>query len=58
MKFSITNQQLELELSLSKSGIEIVTSDDDSVEIEFSGLRKKTVDEVFKVSFRNNRLFV
>lgn len=58
MKYSIENQQLRLDLSLSKSSIEIIETADESVELEFSGLRKKTVDEVFTVNFRNNRLII
>ncbi|MBU2511017.1 DUF4097 family beta strand repeat protein [bacterium] len=58
MKFTIQDKQLRLDLSLSKSSIEIIETAEETAEIEFTGLRKKTVDEVFNISFRNNRLYI
>ncbi len=58
MKYTIQDQQLKLDLSLSKSSIEIIETAEETVEVEFSGLRKKTVDEVFSISYRNNRLYI
>ncbi len=58
MKYTIKNQKLELDVSLSKSSVIIQESDDKSVEVEFSGLRKKTAEEMFTFGFRNDRLFI
>lgn len=58
MKFTLEGSQLELDLSLSKASVLIYESDQSDVELVFAGLRKKSVEEVFDVGLRNNRLFV
>jgi DUF4097 and DUF4098 domain-containing protein YvlB len=58
MKFTLENKQLELDVSLSKSGVTFRESDDTALELVFSGLRKKTVEEVYQISFRGNRLYI
>ncbi len=58
MKFNLEGKQLELDISLSKSGVTFQEGDGDSLELVFSGLRKKTIEEVYQIGFRNNRLYV
>lgn len=58
MKYSLEQKRLELDLSLSKSSVEIQESGDDCVELDFLGLRKRTVEELFSIGFRQNRLYL
>ncbi len=58
MNFKLESKQLALDLSLSKSSIEFSEVESEEIEIEFTGLRKKTVEEVFTISFRNDRLVI
>lgn len=58
MKFSLDNTGLELEFTLLKAGIKIMEMAREDIELEFPDLRKKTVEEVFEISFFENRLTV
>lgn len=58
MKYSIDSQNLEVDIGLTKSSVNVEFVESDSVELDFLGLRKKTVEEVFSVSYRKNRLFI
>lgn len=58
MKFTIEDQKLELDISLSKSSLLIQESEGDEVELECTGLRRKTAEEIFSIAFRNNRLLI
>ena len=58
MNFSLSNNHLELDFSLTKANLEIVESDRDDVELVFSELRKQTVEEVFDIEFDNDFLVI
>ena len=58
MEYTIEDKKLELDISLSKSSVIIQEHDKQTLELEFSGLRKKTAEELFSFGFRNNRLYV
>lgn len=57
-KYSIDQQKLALDLSLTRSSIVVEDSEDEYVSLEFLGLRKRTAEEIFSISFCNNRLHV
>lgn len=58
MKFTIDHQQMELALSLFNASLEIKETEDEVAELEFEGLRRKTAEAFFKVSFYKNRLVI
>ncbi len=58
MNFTIENNRIELKLSMTKACIEIIETERDDVVLEFSKLRKKTISEIFNISYRNSRLFI
>lgn len=60
MDYEISGGFLELGVALSSSdlNVKVNKSLDSRVCIEFSGLRKNTIDEYFKVDFTNNKLML
>jgi DUF4097 and DUF4098 domain-containing protein YvlB len=58
MNFELEGNTFELDLILSKSGIEIIEMERGDIEVSFSDLRKKTAEEIFSANFRHNKLTV
>ncbi len=58
MIFSLGRHGLGLAMTLINASVEIVETEGEEAELIFSDLRKKTVGEVFDVSFLNDKLIV
>ncbi len=58
MNFKLSDQTLELEISLIRGGLEIIESERDDIELSFAELRKNTADELFNISFQDDLLLI
>lgn len=58
MNYTLKTDQLEIEITLTKAGIEIIEMDRDDVELEFTDLRKNSVDEIFHITFQDDILSI
>jgi len=58
MNYNLNTNQFELEITLTKAGIEVIEMDREDVELEFTDLRKNSVDEIFQVTFQDDILYI
>jgi len=58
MNYTLKTDQLEIEINLTKAGIEVIEMDREDIEIEFIDLRKNSIDEIYQITFQDDILFI
>lgn len=58
MYFELSNNHLELDLGLTKASVTIIEAEREGIEVEFSELRKNTVEEIFDISYTDGYLTI